>query len=63
MSDTLRPDDTKVDVVTTGLAHGAPLTRAFVFHPKPGKLRGLVRSWRNALWLVISGSHDATVCH
>lgn len=74
MSDTLRPDDTKVDVVTTGLAeglggsdhasaHGAPLTRAFVFHPKPGKLRGLVRSWRNALWLVIIGSHDATVCH
>lgn len=73
MSDTLRTDDTKVDVVTTGLAealggsdnasaHGAPLTRAFIFHPKPEKLRGLVRSLRNAHWLVIIWSHDDHVC-
>lgn len=74
MSDTLRPNDTKVDVVTTcpakglarsdkALARGAPLIRAFIFYPKPEKHRGLVRSWRSALWVVLILSHDAAVCH
>lgn len=69
MFDTLRPDDTKVDVVSTGrwrVWAGQTTPRLMVpsFFIQNQRSSEVLSDLRlNSLWLVIIWSHDASVCH